>query len=494
VPAYVAVDLGATSGRVVVGRLAEGRFHLTEVHRFANEPRGTERARVWDVEALFGETVMGLRRAAAVDERIAGVGVTAWGVDVGLLDADDRLLAPVQHYRAANPDGGRPLLDRLGPQELYTRTGVLPQSINTAFRIREIVDSAGPSAAEDGVTALLVPDLWCALMTGARGAERSIASTTSLVSLRGGSWDTDLLAEVGVERSLFPPVVDNRQVAGPLRPDLAAGIGASEPWPFVRVASHDTASAVAAVSGSSRTAFLSSGTWSLLGVERQTPILSAEARASGFTNEAGLGTSTLFMRNLTGLWLLEQAVRQWREQGLTVTVPDLVDEATRVGPTTAAFEVTAPELVTTDDVLGAVRTLCSVAGMTAPSTPGEVARCILQSLALTYRRTIDLCEELTGEPVEAIRMIGGGSQNALLRRLTADACARPLRFGPVEGTSLGSVATQALTVGDLSDEQQAHEVLARSVTVGALDPSTADADRRYWHELDRIVPRPWSRT
>jgi rhamnulokinase len=492
VKSYVAVDLGATSGRVVVGGLRDGRFELVEVHRFPNESRGTERARVWDVEALFAHTVAGLQRAAALcgDDGAGGVGVTAWGVDVGLLDADDRLLAPVQHYRAADPDGPRALLDRLGAHQLFTRTGVLPQAINTAFRIRSIVDGAGPTAARDGVTALLVPDLWCALMTGDRGAERSIASTTSLVSLRTGSWDAGLLDEVGVDGSLLPRVVDNRQVAGRLRSELTARIGARQPWPFVRVASHDTASAVAAVSGSPRTAFLSSGTWSLLGVERQSPILSPAALAAGFTNEAGLGASTLFMRNLTGLWLLEQAVRQWRDQGLTVTVTGLVDEATAVGPTVAAFDVTAPELVTTDDVLGVVRKLCAEAGFAVPSTPGEVTRCILQSLALTYRRTVALCEELTGEPVETVRMIGGGSQNALLRRLTADACARALRFGPVEGTSLGSVATQAMTVGDLSDDE-AHEVLTRSVTVGSLDPSSADADRRYWQQLDRIVPPPW---
>jgi rhamnulokinase len=493
VSTYVAVDLGATSGRVVVGRLRGGRFDLAEVHRFANESRGTDRARVWDVEALFAQTLTGLRRAAEAcrGERVSGVGVTAWGVDVGLLDADDRLLAPVQHYRAASPDDGAPLLERLGADQLFTRTGVLPQSINTVFRIRGIVDRARPAAPRDGVTALLVPDLWCAWLTGERAAERSIASTTGLVSLRTGGWDTDLLHQVGVDPALLPPVVDNGRPAGPLRADLATRVGAREPWPFVRVASHDTASAVAAVSGAPRTAFLSSGTWSLLGVERPTAILSRGALAAGLTNEAGLGTSTLFMRNLTGLWLLEQAARQWREQGVSATVPALVEQARAVGPTTAAFDVTAPELVTVEDVLGTVRRLCTDAGLAAPTTPGEVARCILQSLALTYRRTIKLCERLTGEPVEAVRMIGGGSQNTLLRSLTTDACARPLRFGPVEGTSLGSVATQAVSAGDVSAEES-REVLARSVAVGTLDPSTDAAVRRYWQDLDRIVPNPWS--
>jgi rhamnulokinase len=485
VTTYVAVDLGATSGRVVVGRLrGEGRFALTEVHRFPNEPKGSGRRRVWDVDALLEETVAGLRQAAVAcaDERVAAVGVTAWGVDVGLLGPDGALAAPVRHYRSADPDGARALLDRFGEQELYARTGVLPQAINTVFRLREIVDEA---AAGEGTTALLIPDLWCALLTGERGAERSIASTTGLVSLRTGDWDGEVLAAEGVSPALMPRLVDNRRVVGPLRPELAVRLETRVPWPFVRVASHDTASAVAAVGDAPRTAFLSSGTWSLIGVPLRAPITSPDALAAGFTNEAGLGGTTLFMRNLTGLWLLEQAARQWREQGTAVTLTDLVSEATAIGPTRAAFDITAPGLVTTEDVLGTIRELCADAGQAAPSAPGEVTRCIVQSLAMAYRRTIALCERLTGDPVEALHMIGGGTRNALLRRLTADACARPLRVGPVEGTALGCVAVQASAVGDLqADELPA--VLARSADVYTVDPSGADA--RYWQQLDETVP------
>jgi rhamnulokinase len=490
---YVAVDLGATSGRVVIGRLEHGRLDVAEVHRFHNEPSGFGRERHWDAEELLAQTVVGLHRASAQLDGAAGsVGVTAWGVDVGLLDNDDKLLAPIQHYRAATPEAAQPLLDRLGTQELFTRTGVLPQHINTVFRIREIVDSAGVAARSEGIRALLVPDVWCALLTGVRTAERSIASTTGLVSLRTGTWDRALLDALGVDASLFPPVMDNGVVVGGLRKELAAKIGARNQWPFVLVASHDTASAVAAISGRPRTAFVSSGTWSMVGVEVVSPIVTKESLAADFTNEAGLGATTLFMRNLTGLWLLEQAMRQWQGQGKSVTIASLLHDAATVGPLRAAFDVSSPELVSSEDVLRTVRTQCMSTDLAPPETPAEVTRCILQSLALTYRRTITLCEQLTDQPVEEVHMIGGGSLNPLLRQLTADACERPLRFGPVEATSLGSLAAQALAVGNLSDEAAAQAVLQRSSDAGLLSPSNDQTVRRFWHQLDSIVPTPGS--
>ncbi|HZL74913.1 MAG TPA: FGGY-family carbohydrate kinase [Propionibacteriaceae bacterium] len=495
---YVTVDLGATSGRVVVGRLEQGRFELAEVHRFRNEPAGAGRELHWDAEELFAQTVIGLQRAAAqLDGAAASMGVTAWGVDVGLLDNNNKLLAPIQHYRAAGSDGAQAVLNRLGAEELFTRTGVLPQHINTVFRIRNIVDSAGAANRSEGVSALLIPDLWCAFLTGARTAERSIASTTGLLSLRTGTWDMDLVDAVGVDASILTRVVDNGVVVAELRKELAAGIGARDQWPFVLVASHDTASAAGAISGRPSTdrhstAFVSSGTWSLVGVELAAPIVTSAALAAGFTNEAGLGGTTLFMRNLTGLWLLEQAIRQWQGQGRSVTITSLVQDAATVGQLQAAFDVSSPELVSSDDVLGAVRMQCRSAGMAPPETPAEVTRCILQSLALTYRRTISLCEQLTDKPVADVHMIGGGSLNPLLRQLTADACGRPLRFGPVEATSLGSLAAQAVAVGDLSDAADAQAVLQRSSDAGLLTPSDDQSVRRFWQQLDSIVPTPGS--
>jgi rhamnulokinase len=490
---YVTVDLGATSGRVVVGRLECGRLEVAEVHRFRNEPSGSGREQHWDAEELFAQTVIGLHRAAAQLDGAAGnIGVTAWGVDLGLLDNDDKLLAPIQHYRAATPEAAQPLLDRLGAQELFTRTGVLPQQINTVFRIRKIVDSAGAAIKSEGVRALLIPDLWCALLTGVRTAERSIASTTGLVSLRTGTWDLGLLNAVGVDASVFPPVMDNGHVIAELRKELATKIGARNQWPFVLVASHDTASAVAAISGRPGTAFVSSGTWSVVGVELDAPVVTSDALAAGFTNEVGLGTTTLFMRNLTGLWLLEQAMRQWRGQGKSVTIASLLQDAATVGPLQAAFDVSSSELVSSDDVLRTVRMQCTSAGMAAPETAAEVTRCILQSLALTYRRTIDLCEQLTDERVAEVHMIGGGSLNPLLRQLTADACGRPLRFGPVEATSLGSLAAQAVAVDDLSDEAEAQAVLQRSSDAGFLTPSNDESVRRFWQQLESTVPTPGS--
>ncbi len=344
---HVTVDLGATSGRVVVGRLERGQLDVADVHRFSNESSGSGREQHWDAEELFAQTVIGLQRAAAqVDGAADSMGVTAWGVDVGLVDNDNKLLAPIQHYRAAGPEAAQPLLHRLGAEELFARTGVLPQHINTVFRIREIVDSAGDAVRSEGVRALLVPDLWCALLTGVRTAERSIASTTGLVSLRTGTWDLGLLDAVGVDPSVFPAVVDNGVVIGGLGKKLAAKIGARNQWPFALVASHDTASAVAAISGRPSTAFVSSGTWSLVGIGLAAPIVTSEALAAGFTNEAGLGATTLFMRNLTGLWLLEQAMRQWEGEGRSVTIASLLHDAAAVGPckqpSTSALRSSSP--------------------------------------------------------------------------------------------------------------------------------------------------------
>lgn len=490
-PALVAVDLGATSGRVLVASLAGDRFVTDEVHRFPALASGTGARRHWDVEGLLAQTVFGLRRAGThpCGPRVAAVGVTGWGVDVGVLDGQDRLVGTVPHYRSADSDDAACLLDVLPAAELFDRSGVLPQAMNTVFRLRRTVDAAVDArGSAEGLTALLVPDLWCALLTGDRAAERSIAGTTGLLSWRTGDWDAGLLSRLGVDPVVLPPVSAAGHVVGALR-TTAGDLGGMAGRPFVRVAHHDTASAVLAVGGRPGTAFVQCGTWSLVGVERDRPVVTAAALAAGFTNEAGWGDGWLLMRNLTGLWLLEQAVRAWRGAGRDLDVPTLLAQADARGPVVAAVDVSAPELVGDDDVLGATGRLCAAAGMAPPTTPAEVTRCIVQSLALAHARTVRACEVLTGEPVDVVRMTGGGARGELLRRLTADACGRPVLAGPVEATALGSIAGQALAVGAAADLAEARALVESSGQVVTVHPSTDPATARWWQRLDALVPR-----
>lgn len=505
-PAFVALDLGATSGRVVVGSLAAGGLVTHEVHRFPALTTGTGAGRCWDVDGLLTQTLLGLRRAGEhpAGHRVAAIGVTAWGVDVGVLDGDDRLVGPVPHYRSADPADAAALLDRVPAAELFECTGVLPQPMNTVFRLRRTVDAAvALRGSADGLTVLAVPDLWCTLLTGDRAAERSIAGTTGLLSRHTGTWDDALLGLVGVDRAVLPPVTAAGQVVAPLRRTVRglgvpgglgalADLGALAGRPFVRVAHHDTASAVLAVGGRPRTAFIQCGTWSLVGVERDEPLPTPAALAAGFTNEAGWGRGWLLMRNLTGLWLLEEALRAWRAAGLDLAVPELLAQADAVGPLSVAVDVGAAELVGADDVLGALHRLCVAAGTAAPTSPAEVARCIVQSLALAHARGVAACEALTGEPVEQVRMTGGGSRGALLRRLTADACGRPLLAGPAEATALGSIAAQALAVGAVAGLDEARTLVGSGVDVVTVHPSTDPATARWWQRLDALVPRSLS--
>jgi rhamnulokinase len=498
--AHVAVDLGATSGRVVLGVLDGHRVDLEEVHRFPAATLGAGPALAWDVPALLAETVTGLARAArALDgdlrvrrDTAVTVGVTAWGVDAGLLGADGTLLAPVRHYRAAR-DRDRVAGEAVvAAAERYRRTGVLPQTINTAYRLGRVVHDAC-AGGDVGAALLPVPDLVVALLSGQRAVERSSAGTTGLVDRRTGTWDRDLVAAGGGARceALLPPVVPDGVVAGALLDDVAARTGAGRDgrrWQVVRVAGHDTASAALAVGDDRRTAFLSCGTWSLLGVAREEPVVTPAALAAGLTNEAGALGSWLLMRNLTGLWLLEQAARSRVGPRWWPGVAEAVAAASALGPTHAAVDVTDPGLVHAPDVVAAVRSRCAAAGLPPPTDAAAYARCVLQGLALTYRRSLEALERATGEPVEAVRLVGGGTRLPLLARLTADACRRPVDVGPAEATSLGSVLGQALATGALADLPALRRVAAASVRWATVRPDLDPDVARYWAELDATVP------
>jgi rhamnulokinase len=462
---YLAVDLGATSGRVIAGELAGGRLELREVHRFENRPVETPGGLRWDVDRLFADTLDGLTAACASGPPPDGVAVDTWGVDYGLVDAAGRLLEAPEHYRGGTAEAQQRLEARVAPAELFARTGVLPQQINTVFRLGDTIRRLRP---EPGTTVLLTPDLWTFWLGGERGAERTIAGTTGLLAAGAGEWDTELAAAAGIDPGLLPAVVEPGTRAGTLLPELAARVGAE--IPVLRVAGHDTASAVAAVPGEGHVAFVSCGTWALAGVEHDRPVLTERARELGFTNEAGFAGRTRLNRNLTGLWLLEEALREWSAEGLSLTRADVLRAAEETGPVEALVDVASPEFLAPGGMVGRVRAACERAGRRPPETPGEFTRCVLQSLAAGYRAAIDACVELTGRPVEAVHVVGGGSRIALLCRLTAEACERPVLAGPAEATSVGNVLVQALAAGELGSLEEVRAVVRRSVEVVRYEP------------------------
>lgn len=462
---YLAIDLGATSGRVFAGRLDGSRLQMRELHRFANRPRETAGGLRWDAERLFAETLAGLSRAGAPP---AGVAACTWGVDYGIVDPAGRLVGDPEHYRDTDPAARARVEAVVPPAALYARTGVLPQAINTVFRLGGTLDRLRPPP---GSTALLMPDLWTFRLCGARGAERTIAGTTGLLGA-GGDWDVDLAAAAGIDPAVLPSLAEPGTRAGTLRGDLATRLGWGE-VPVLRVAGHDTASAVAALPDAD--GFVSCGTWALAGVEHDRPVLDDRARELGFTNEPGFGGRTCLMRNLTGLWLLEQAVREWRAAGLALTVPELLTAAEAEGPVAAHVDVAAPELVAPGDLVGRVAAACRDAGLPAPETPAQYARCVLQSLAAAYRDAIDHASELTGRAVEVVHLVGGGARSRLLCRLTAQACGRPVLAGPAEATAVGNVLVQAVATGELASLEELRTVVARSFAVTRYEPEEARA-------------------
>jgi rhamnulokinase len=459
---YLAVDLGATSGRVTAGRLEGGRLEVREVHRFANRPIEGDDGLRWDVNSLFEATLAGLAAGIDPEAGLDGIATSTWGVDYGLIDDDGRLLEPPGHYRSADRAARERVLAAVPAEELFARTGVLPQPINTVFRLGERLARL---RLRDGTTALLMPDLWTFRMAGVHGAERTIAGTTGMLAARTGDWDDELLARAGIDPRVLPAVVEPGERAGTLRPELRDRLGLPEDVAVLRSAGHDTAAAVAAVPGDGLVAYISSGTWSLAGVEHDEPVLDPAAMKAGFTNELGVGGRVRFQRNLTGLWLLEEALRQ-----LGATTAEALAAAEREGHVASRIDVGDAEFIATGDVLARIADACRGSEQAVPETLGQVTRCILQSLAAAYGETIARCVELTGRPVEVVHMVGGGSRNGLLCRLTAEACERDVLAGPAEATSLGNLLVQAMATGEIGSLEELRDVVRRSADVVRYEP------------------------
>jgi rhamnulokinase len=450
---YAAVDLGASSGRVMTVELAGGEVRLAQAHRFANRPVRVAGTLHWDILSLYQGVLDGLRRAGPA---VASIGLDSWAVDYGLLDGAGRLIGNPVHYRDERTAGiMERVMAQVGAAALYETSGLQFLPFNTIYQLlADRLDGAE--------TLLMIPDLLTYWLTGSIGAEVTNASTTGLYDVRDGKWAGPLIDRLGLPDGLFPELRQPGAPAGALRDDL--GLGAI---PVTAVASHDTASAVVAVPASTaRFAYISSGTWSLVGVELSAPVLSEAGRLANFTNEAGVDGTTRYLRNVMGLWILQECLRVWDGPDLAA----LLAEAERARPYQVVVDPDDPSFLPPGDMPARIAEYCARTGQRAPEGRAATVRCVLESLALAYRRALRDAVRLSGHDVEVIHVVGGGARNELLCRLTADACGLPVMAGPVEAAALGNGLIQARARGEVGDLAELRALVRRSEPIATYEP------------------------
>ena len=438
VRAVAAVDLGATSGRVMIGRIDDERLDLELVSRFPNGPVEREDGLHWDFAALYEHVVAGLVEAVRREPAIESIGIDSWAVDYGLLRGGELLAEPF-HYRDERTARGVDEVHAIAPfSELYQRSGLQFLPFNTLYQYR--VDER----VTDADTALLIPDLIAYLLTGVPVAERTNASTTGLLGVAAGEWDAVLAGRLGIPSDILPRLVDPGTTVGPLRPEIAARIG--KVLPVIAVGSHDTASAVVATPLSTpHSAYISCGTWGLVGLELPEPVLTDAAREANFTHERGVDGRFRFLHNVTGLWLLSETVRSWEaEDGSRIDLPDLLSAAAGVTTEVPVFDANDPTLSAPGDMPARITALL---GGDAPSSRAAFARSIIESIAAAFADAVRTASELSGRAIDSIHLVGGGSLNRLLCQATADRTGLPVLAGPVEATALGNVLIQARALG-----------------------------------------------
>lgn len=475
--AYLAIDLGAGSGRVMAGVLADGRLALTEVHRFHNKPVTRHGTLYWDWPRLCDEIFTGIRRAVEQGFAIDGIGVDTWGVDFALVAADGTLTDDPVCYRDERTAGSAAAAERLLPKrEWYALTGIQQMEINTAYQLLSLHRDRGAKAFPEGVRLLFTPDLVNFLLTGVARNEYTIASTSQLLDARRRDWSDTVFERLGIPRRIMQPIVMPGTCLGTLNADAALRTGAAGARVFA-VGAHDTASAIAALpAAGDRWAFLSCGTWSLLGVTASEPVLTDEALAADFTNEGGVGGRILFLRNITGLWILQRLMAEWDELGVGVAYDAFATLYDAAEPFRTIIDVEDGEFVNPPSMAEAIRAFCRQTRQPEPDTPGAFLRCVIESLALKYRFVIGELERCTGRSLTQLHVVGGGSRNERLMQAVADATGLEVVTSLPEATAVGNILQQALADGAVADWDAAHAVVGRSFPGRTFRP----ADRAPW--------------
>ncbi len=473
---FVAADLGASSGRMMVGQWNGRNFQLDELHRFPNSGVQIAGSLYWDVLKIWAEIQNGLtnyrtRFASAP----TAIGVDAWGVDFALMDKRGRLLGNPYHYRDSRTDGVPSLaFQHVDDREMFSRTGVQTMQINTLFQLYSMVRTAD-SQLDVARTLLMIPDLFHYFLCGVRVVEYTEATTTQMHAFSYG-WTRELLEKLEIPIRILPEIVQPGTLLDSVRPEVLRHTGIDAAFPVVATASHDTANAVAAIPNMNESsAFISSGTWSLMGAEVKNAVTSEEAFALKFTNEGGADGSILLVKNLTGLWILQECLRQWTSESNRYTWANITELASSARAFECVLDVEAADFRMPGNMLKAIAAYCRSTGQPQPQTVGAIARGCFESLSLKYRSVLESLQVLTGRRLEAIRVVGGGCLNALLCQMTADACDRVVVSGPVEASAFGNVMLQAVATGYLPSVSAGRVSIAESIQCTSYFPHRSDA-------------------
>ncbi len=480
----LAFDYGASSGRGIIGSFDGSKLSLKEIHRFSNDPVWVGKSLHWDILRLYHEMKQGMLKAnLEVDGNIAGMGIDTWGVDFGLLDKTDTLLGNPYHYRDSNTDGMmEEAMKKVSREKIYRDTGIAFQKFNTLYQLLSMVKNKS-SYLEKAETLLFIPDLLTFFLTGNKTCEYTIASTSQMLLAGRGTWAYDLLNELGIPVEILPEIADTCSYAGSLQKSVCDELGMKD-IPVISVASHDTGSAVISVPFSNKDdAYISSGTWSLLGAECEKPVISDTTLNLNYTNEGGINRTVRLLKNIMGLWIYQECRRSWIKEGTHVTYDEMDAMAEAAKPFQAFIDVDDGSFYTPGNMPGKVVAYCERTGQNVPSDMGSIIRIVMESLAMKYRNAIDGLEKITGKKVPVLHIVGGGCKNTILSQYTANILNRPVTAGPVEATAIGNVMSQLIALKEVSDLYQAREVVKRSFPTSEYLPQDVavweDAYERY---------------
>ena len=481
---YLACDLGADSGRLMLGSLDARKFALEEVHRFANTPLKSEGSMHWNIDSLWSELKIGLRKAAQRRLPIQSISCDSWGVDYLLFAPGGSVITPTFHYRDARCQRGVDLAKaKVDWATIFGETGIQFMPLNTIFQLA----AESPGRLAQARLLLCIGDGFNYFLSGVDRAEESLASTTQLYDPRSRTWSARLLERLGLPPSLFPAIVPSGTRLGPLTPELARETGLSG-VEVLATCSHDTSAAVAAVPAQGGNwAYLSSGTWSLMGMEWPKPIVTDACRELNFTNEIGYGSTVRLLKNIVGLWIVQECRRAWAKAGQEYSFASLEKMAGAAAPFVTLINPNDPRFLRPDDMPEKIAAFCRETRQPVPADAGATIRCVSESLALLYRRTLRQLEQLTGQKVERLHIVGGGSKDALLNQFTANALQIPVYAGPVEATAAGNLLIQAITLGHLESLAAARQVVSESMGIGVVQPQNATEWDKAYAQFEKLI-------